>query len=342
MPKYPVQVLHSGAVLLGPDIVCDGFHRDYPFRVQTHVHDDHMENFDTSKGLQDIYLTEPTRLLLIAEYDADLPYHYNIRPIALQRALSLRDSRLTLLSSAHMLGAVQVAVELSDGTRVGYSGDFQWPLEQVIQVDALVVDSTYGSPASKRGFSQSEVDSRLQDLVKRQLHLGPVYIKAHRGTAERALHVLSGNIDCPMLGSLRFLQEVAVYHTCGYAIDPIISSETPEGDTAVRHQRYVRIFTKGDDFPADLSGVTTIVLSAFMRLPDDPLLEYSDRAYRLAMSNHADFDGTMEYIASTGAKYVMTDNSRGGHAIDLAQEISLRLNIRAEPSAAEFSREWGV
>ena len=63
-----------------------------------------------------------------------------------------------------MLGAVQVLVELEDGTRVGYSGDFQWPIEDVIQVDALVVDSTYGKPANVRKFTQGECEERLIEV----------------------------------------------------------------------------------------------------------------------------------------------------------------------------------
>jgi Cft2 family RNA processing exonuclease len=40
---------------------------------------------------------------------------------------------MTLLSSGHMLGAVQVALEMPDGRRIGYPGDFHWPVDDVIQ-----------------------------------------------------------------------------------------------------------------------------------------------------------------------------------------------------------------
>jgi len=57
-----VDVTGSGAVLLGDQITCDGFHRGYSTRIQTHVHDDHMSGFDISKGEQYIYCTRPTAL----------------------------------------------------------------------------------------------------------------------------------------------------------------------------------------------------------------------------------------------------------------------------------------
>ena len=47
-----VDVTSSGAILLGDHVVCDGFQHDRSSRVQTHVHDDHMHDFERSKGLQ--------------------------------------------------------------------------------------------------------------------------------------------------------------------------------------------------------------------------------------------------------------------------------------------------
>src|SRR5882762_9921934 len=120
-----IDVAASGVITLGPDITCDGFHRDRGVRIQTHIHLDHMHNFETSKGLQDIYLSEATLQLLIAEFNADLSARINVNMIPLQfgEARNIKSSRVTLVPSDHMLGSVQVAVELCDGMRVGYSGD---------------------------------------------------------------------------------------------------------------------------------------------------------------------------------------------------------------------------
>jgi hypothetical protein len=76
--SFPVDVLGSGAVVLGSEIVCDGFLSDRRFRVQTHVHDDHMGGFDTSKGFQDLYMSEETHNLLIVEFNADLLVRDNL------------------------------------------------------------------------------------------------------------------------------------------------------------------------------------------------------------------------------------------------------------------------
>ena len=73
----------------------------------------------------------------------------------------------------------------------------------------------------------------------------------------------------------------------------------------------------------------------------DPILNLADNRYRLAMSDHADFDGTLEYVSASGAKNVVTDNSRGGQAITLALEIEQRLGIKSRPSKGTNPHDWG-
>ena len=125
MARPVVDVLENGAVCLGLNTVCDGYAEGSPFRVQTHIHDDHMGDFNKSKGLQDIFMSPETRELLIAEHDADLGYRDNLIPIHRGIEYCLEDgTTLTLLPSGHMLGSIQIAIGLPDGTRCGYSGDF--------------------------------------------------------------------------------------------------------------------------------------------------------------------------------------------------------------------------
>jgi putative mRNA 3-end processing factor len=338
---FNVDVAASGAVLLGKSVVCDGFQRDRAIRVQTHVHDDHMADFESSKGFQDLYMSEATRKLLISEFNADLDVRDNIITLLHGAPAECPGGRITLLSSGHMLGAVQVCLETSDGLRLGYSGDFHWPLDDVMKVEELVVDSTYGSEGSVRAYSQEEAETRFLDLVLRQLKKGSVHVKAHRGTVQRALQILSGNIDLPLLASDRLCNEVAVYQQFGCAVCNIASISSPPGKAALNGTRYVRFYSKGDRNPVDATGGCTIVLSAFMNKTEDPVIEYTERSYSVALSNHADFEGTLAYVAATGAKRVITDNTRG-RGVDLALSIQHRLGIEAKPSSNLDSREWGL
>jgi len=333
MPHWAVDVFDTGAVRLGANTVCDGYAMGYAFRVQSHLHDDHMAEFNKSKGEQDLFMSPETRQLLIAERNDDLEYRDNLIPLGRGIRKELNDgSKLTLLPSGHMLGSCQVALELSNGIRCGYSGDFAWPLDDVIQVDELVVDSTYGSPASVRRYTQSEAESCLLEVVSQALRRGSVHVKAHRGTIERVLQVVAGSVGVPVLASARLIAEVEVYRDHGFGAEELVALDSDTGRALLNDRSYVRLYSKGDSFGNELREGTSITCSAYMVNTDHPLLQFSERAYRVALSNHADFEGTLAYVEATGAKRVVTDNTRS-HGIDLAIAINKRFSgVRAEPS----------
>lgn len=339
-----VDVLATGAVRLGSEVVCDGFAGDCPWRVQTHVHDDHMRDFKRSKGLQDLVMSPETHALLVAEFNADLQYRSNLHQLKRGESTRLDDgSLLLLLPSNHMLGSCQVALELPDGRRLGYSGDFGWPLPEVIQVDELVVDSTYGSPRSVRKYSQAAAETCLSALVAEQLRDGPVHIKAHRGTMERVLAVLAGGIGVPILASDRLIREVEVYRRFGAVTDTLTALDADEGRSARKERSFVRLYSKGDGVLNEPGVGTTITCSAFMSGRgghEEPLTQYSDNSYCVALSNHADFEETLEYVRSTGASRVVTDNTRN-HGCDLAIAIRERMpHIRVSPSTNRSEPRW--
>ena len=335
MSESAADVFDSGAVRLGTNVVCDGFVEGYDFRIQTHVHDDHMAGFNTSKGRQDVFMSPETFALLNAYFDAEIPYRSNFYKV--QRGLEHElpdNSKLTLLSSNHMLGSCQVALELPNNHKVGYSGDFGWPLDEVIQVDELVVDSTYGSPNSIRGYTQAAAEECLLELVYKRLRHGPVHIYAHRGTVERVLHIIEGNVRVPILASERLIQEVAVYQDHGIALGKLDGLDSDEGKSASRQRAYVRLYSKGDGFGNEPISETSIKCSAYMSTysANSPLMSFSETSFSVALSNHADFLETLEYIKATGAKTVITDNTRN-HGVELAEAINERLQgIKARPS----------
>lgn len=340
MADLQVDVLSTGAVRLGGNLVCDGFAEGSSFRVQTHLHDDHMGEFDRSLGLQDFYMSPETFDLLIAERNAGIDIRSNIHAVARGTTQLLPDgSQLTLLPSAHMLGACQVAVDLPDGSSLGYSGDFSWPLDSTIKVDELVVDSTYGSPGSVRQYTQGEAEQALIEIVCTRLRHGSVHIKAHRGTIQRVIHVLGGNVGVPILGSNRLLREVEVYRRHGFAVEDVQSLESSSGRAALKERSYVRLYSKGDGWDSERLEGSTVTISAYMADRKHPLTIYSDRAFKVALSNHADFEGTLAYVSATGAQRVVTDNTRN-HGVELACEISRRLGVDARASSNQEGPRW--
>ena len=340
---YPISVsMPNGAVSLGPDVVCDGFLSRARARVQTHVHSDHMHDFATSKGNQLVLTSEPTRALLVAMFDADLPYRNNVKSMTPSETYTVGTSRIDIVPSGHMLGAVQVLVEIDDGTRLGYSGDFSWPLNEVIEVDALVVDSTNGAPENVRQYSQGECEEQLVETLRRFVTRGPVFVRAWRGTLQRALQVIHDEIGLPVICSDRLFNELNVYTQFGYSMGPLVPASSPTTPELIREDRYIHVYSTGDETPVDYATGSKITLSAYDSRTENPMTVHSDRSVLIAMSNHADFDGVLEYVASTKAKYVLTDNSRNGRGYDLAIAIRQRLGIEADPSSHSVSRGWGT
>ncbi|MCY3773895.1 MAG: hypothetical protein OXG98_17955, partial [Gemmatimonadetes bacterium] len=145
----------------------------------------------------------------------------------------------------------------------------------------------------------------------------------------------------PIIGSLRLLKEVSVYQKFGYTIPQLVAHPSEEAELLLKDGYYVRVYGTGDQKPVDVESGSKIVLSAYFTRPDTPVVEYSERAYQVAMSNHADFEGTLEYVKATNAEFVVTDNTRGGKGFQLASAITQRLGIAARPSSSIESREWG-
>ena len=119
------------------------------------------------------------------------------------------------------MGQLRVYVEMESGVRLGYSGDFQWPSEHIIEeINPLVLDSTNGSPDCVRFFTQDEAQHRLVDLVCSRVKRGPMHIQGYRGTLQRGIQCLSESVDLPLVGSRSLCKQVEVYRRHGYAMRP--------------------------------------------------------------------------------------------------------------------------
>jgi putative mRNA 3-end processing factor len=230
---------------------------------------------------------------------------------------------------------------LPDGTTFGYSGDFLWPLEDVIKVENLVLDSTYGSPRTHRDHSRESVDAALLELVVGQMKTGSVHLLGYGGTLQHALEVLYEKVDWPILAGTCFLRQLKVYRRYGYPVDSIVDTNSPEGKVAIRDGRFIRLFGKGDRRPDSADG-TVVILSARYGNEGSPVVAHSEHAYTVAVSNHADFDETLQYVRTTGASLVVTDSVRSPKAEALAKHISQELGIKAYPANPSPSRSWGI
>jgi hypothetical protein len=152
---------------------------------------------------------------------------------------------------------------------------------------------------------------------------------------------MSAQIECPVLATRRRKLEIDVFRQFGYAIPEIVERDSKEGKELASSDRCVYLYSKNDRRPTDYGSDTSIVLSAYLSRGPSPRLDYAERSYRVALSDHADFNGCLDYVKATKAKFVLVD-TRGGRAMELAQEVSQRLAITAIAYDAIPSREWGV
>jgi len=341
MRDSQIDISCNGAVKLGRDVTCDGFVAGYKYRVQTHVHNDHMSNFDCSKGFQTILMSEPTKSFLELRH-VDIKTRVNVVSLPIDGAYRNSGIEIQLLPSGHMLGAVQVAVATANTVRVGYSGDFSWPLERVIQVESLVVDSTYGSPRSIRRYSQQDANDYFRETVLRRIKLGPIIVKAHRGTLYRAFELLFGLVPDPIITSKRTIEEARVCEKYGYSVCQMHDLDLPEVKQMRKEGPYIGLYHIGELVPYDRGDVTVVTLTAQWVHGEEPILELSDSSYQIALSDHADFNETLEYVRATNAREVITDSVHGKHASELASAIENLLGIKARPAKPIYSRDWGV
>lgn len=348
----PADVLGSEAVLLGDDITCDGFHKDRRIRIQTHAHEDHLREFATSKsGI--VVLTKPT-LQLLENKHRDLPYRPNVHTLEYGEAITLHGSIIELYSSNHILGAAQAKVTTPDKVIIGYSGDFGWPIEDIIEVDVLVVDATYGTPSQRsRTYTQEEAQLEFTNLARSLLQRGALHICASLGPMQRALYALeteeiSGDIR--IIASKHVKRIVEIHKEHGLPMPNITCDGTLEAQEAIRSGSYIKLHGTYEVMNDGLVDGGVIQLTRYRVDGQDPLVKFSDNRFRVGFSNHADFDQTIEYIRSTGAHMVVTDcvraskgrSDESNKAVQLANSIRRELGIKAFPASGHKDLRWGV
>lgn len=344
----PVYVRSDGCIRLGNKVTCDGFAADVPIRIQTHVHQDHMKDFNRSKGSQKrIVMSKATFELLVAEYGGDLPYRTS-QIICLPvngEFYDVEGIRIALFSSGHMLGGVMPVVQ-EDSMQYAYTSDFSWPLLSVpINVHTLVVDATYGSPENQRNYCQEEVIDNFIATVQDALGHGSVIISGHRGRLQFAIGMLSASFRVPFLLSDAVAKTIDVHaRYSGLQLDRICQINSAQGRAILGGKQRFIGFTEPRDHQASLlnADATRILLSAFMVPKEDPVLVHRNGLIRIALTDHADFSGTVELIKAVQPEYVIADGSRGGNADALANFVMNELKLPATSEERPVGLDWGT
>lgn len=322
-------VTKRGAVLLGDSIACDAYAENRPLRVVTHAHADHTGGLRWSlRECQKVLMTEATRDLIEAMEGPLGEKGKNIKTLKYGKSMRFNGEKITLLKAEHILGACQVLVESQDGLRVGWTGDFKIDGTPVLNdVDTLVVESTYGSPSCRRNFDV-DVKKLLVRMVEERLRDGAVYVFGYHGKLQEVMQILH---DAEV--SVPFVMPEKVYHISkvgelhGMHLGCLTQSHEKEGKQLLEENLPCVAFYHMNQRGSVGHGSPRICVSGWEFR--SPCRCVGPNDYIVALSDHSDFDGLIEYVRQAKPKRVITDNHGGGHGEALAKEIQKRLGIPA-------------
>ncbi|MEM3581149.1 MAG: MBL fold metallo-hydrolase [Candidatus Bathyarchaeia archaeon] len=321
-------ITERGAVLLGKSVACDAFDDSKPLRVVTHAHADHMIGLQQSlRTCEKVLMTKATKdlidvmknpLFLVGGYVENLDYG---------KTLHYSEESITLFPADHILGACQVLVEDAEGTRIVYTGDFRIEGTPVLEADVLVMEATYGSPSCRRPFN-SEVRELLVSIVREGLKRGVVYVFGYHGKLQEVMQILhDADIKVPFIVPQRVFQISKICERHGMRIGRLLRLEEKEAKEMLdRNQPCLAFYHMGSRARVG-HGCFRVYVSGWEF--DVPCREIGENEYVVALSDHSDFDGLMEYVRRSRPKFVVTDNFRIGYAETLARHIQKQFNVRA-------------
>ena len=322
-------ITDKGAVLLGKTVACDAFDENKPLRIVTHAHADHMVGLQQSlRTCKKVMMTNATKDLVSVMLGPLFLMSGSVETLDYGKPTQFEDERITLHKADHILGAAQVSVEDSDGTRIVFTGDFRLEGTPVLEADILIIEATYGSPSCKRPFNR-EVHDLLVSTVRKGLHQGPVYIFGFHGKLQEVMQILhAADVNAPFIVPERVLHVSKVCEQHGMRLGRLLlSSEKEVKDLMQRNYPCVAFYHMGSRNTIDKNAYRVYVSGWEF---NSPLRQIGKNEYVIALSDHSDFNGLIEYVRRSHPKQVITDNHRVGHAQTLAKEIHKRLGITAK------------
>jgi putative mRNA 3-end processing factor len=321
-------VTKSGAVLLGDSVACDAFDASRPLRVVTHAHADHLYGLRSSlKNCEKVLMTKATRdLTETLNGTLKLKDSAAVKTLEYGKVLKYKGEKISFIKADHILGAVQVLVEDEGGIRIVWTGDFRLDGTEVVDCDVLVVEATYGSPSCRRNF---DVDVRelLVSMIEKRLRGGAVYVFGYHGKLQEVMQLLrDADVAVPFVMPDRVFDVTKVCEKHGMRLGCLSLSTDSEGRELLDgNLPCVAFYHMNQRQHVGLRNARICVSGWEFR---SPCRQIGDREHLVALSDHSDFDGLIEYVKRSKAKQVITDNYRSnGDA--LAREISKRLGVSA-------------
>lgn len=276
----------------------------------SHAHTDHLGAVRSSKSV----LASAQTIQLIEQ----------AQNLTIQNKADSRNFRL--IEAGHMLGSRQLCIDDGvAGNRIVYTGDFQTvksktsdPIE-IVDTDTLIMDSTYAEKFVKFG-DKYEIESEMQDWTLRTLKSGIVIFSAYAMGKAQELIAIFNEVGIRPLVSKKISRVSKVYTDNGISLDYCTANDAESDYGSLIKENFVGI-TETRNLEALKYGlelahnkmVYTAVATGFAKI-----FKFNTDA-QFPLSDHADFQQSVEYIEATRAKKILT---YGPNASSFARNLS--------------------
>ncbi len=328
-----IDIKWNGAILIGKSFTVDG-HWNRPVRVITHAHLDHVIGLrDSLKNSGAIIFTPATYELIteIYELNGALKALLSKKAIALSygKYLDVNGEVVRLVKANHIVGASQVLVE-SNGSRIGYTGDFKLRGTEIMKdLDALIIEATYGSRNFKRPFKDF-INEFFADLVNDGLaRRAVVYIYGYYGKLQEAMYILrSSGITAPFIMPRKLYKVTSVAEKyCGPIGNYYDEASTELRKLLMDYGSCVVFYHMNKASRRSLTEGLHIILTGWEFR--EPIRRRSHNTWTVALSDHADYEELLEYIERSRPGLVVVDASRSEYAEEFARDVEACVGIRS-------------
>jgi putative mRNA 3-end processing factor len=173
-----------------------------------------------------------------------------------------------------------------------------------------------------------DVEELLVSMVEKRLRRGTVYVFGYHGKLQEVMQILHrADVSVPFVMPERVFHVSKVCEQHGMQLGCLALSTENEGKELLDgNLPCVAFYHMNSRGSVGLDG-SRICVSGWEF--HSPCRQIGDKEHLVALSDHSDFNGLIEYVRRCKPKRVVTDNYRVSHGVTLAREISKRLGISA-------------
>lgn len=268
--------------------------------VITHAHSDHARNGSAS------YLSHPyTTAILKARLGPN-----NYQSIDWEKMININGVKVSLHPAGHIIGSSQIRVEYNNEVWVA-SGDYKTSDDGIsgafepVQCDAFITESTFALPIYK-WQPQKNIYNDIQQWIKENQaqQVSSVLIAYSLGKAQRLLKPLSEVTDKILVHGAVYNMHIALTNA-GIQLPEVelITAQTPKE----KLKGCVVIAPSGAESSPWINRFKPYevgICSGWMQVRGNTRRSNADKGF--VLSDHADWNGLLSAIRSTGAQKVFS------------------------------------